>query len=124
MRAVFGNYDLKPLASFEPRIIPGSQKIVFTASGHHSGTGGSLVLLDPAKGDSGDAPLIRLTPEVPFPEIEGWPETFFANPYPLSEDYYLVAWSNQPLGAMAGEFTGFGIYLFVLESGRLMSPRR
>jgi len=112
MRAVFGNYDQKPLATFEPRSIPGSQKIVFTASGHHSGTGGSLVLLDPAKGDRGNAPLTRLTPEVPFPEIEGWPETFFANPYPLSEDYYLVAWSNQPLGAMAGQFTGFGIYLF------------
>jgi hypothetical protein len=70
------------------------------------------VLLDPAKGDGGDAPLTRLTPEVPFPEIEGWPETFFANPYPLSEDYYLVAWSNQPLRAMARKFTGFGIYLF------------
>jgi hypothetical protein len=112
MRAVFGNYDQKPLATFEPRSVPGSQKIVFTASGHHAGTGGSLVLLDPARGDSGDRPLTRLTPEVPFPEIEGWPETFFANPYPLSEDYYLVAWSNQPLGAMAGAFTGFGIYLF------------
>ena len=112
MRAVFGNYDQKPLATFEPRSIPGSQKIVFTASGHHAGTGGSLVLLDVAKGDGGDGPITRLTPEVPFPEIEGWPETFFANPDPLSEDYYLVAWSNQPLGAMAGAFTGFGIYLF------------
>lgn len=112
MRAVFGNYDQKPLATFEPRSIPGSQKIVFTASAHHAGTGGSLVLLDPSKGDSGDGPLTRLTPEVPFPEIEGWPETFFANPYPLSEDYYLVAWSNQPLGAMSGQFTGLGIYLY------------
>jgi len=112
MRAVFGNYDQKPLATFEPRGIPGSRKIVFTASGHHAGTGGSLVLLDPAKGDGGDGPLTRLTPEVPYPEIEGWPETFFANPYPLSEDYYLVAWSNQPLGAMTGAFAGFGIYLF------------
>ena len=112
MRAVFGNYDQKPFATFEPRSIPGSQKIVFTASGHHAGTGGSLVLLDVAKGDGGDAPITRLTPEVPFPEIEGWPESFFANPYPLSEDYYLVSWSNQPLRHMAREFTGFGVYLF------------
>ena len=112
MRAVFGNYDQKPLAMFEPRSIPGSQKIIFTASAHHAATGGSLVLLDPAKGDSGDEPLTRLTPEVPFPEIEGWVDNFFANPYPLSEDHYLVAWSNQPLSQMAGSFTGFGVYLF------------
>ena len=112
MRAVFGNYDQKPFSTFEPRSIPGSQKIVFTASAHHAGTGGSLVLLDVAKGDGGDAPITRLTPEVPFPEIEGWPESFFANPCPLTEDYYLVAWSNQPLRQMARKFTGFGIYLF------------
>ena len=30
-------------------------------------------------------PLTRLTPEVAFPEAEGWPATYFANPYPLSE---------------------------------------
>ncbi|MFH1267284.1 MAG: discoidin domain-containing protein, partial [Planctomycetota bacterium] len=88
-QSVFGNYSQKPLSTFEPRSIPGSRKIVFTASSHHAVTGGSLVLLDPAKGDDGRNPITRLTPEVPFPEIEGWPSTFYANPYPLSEDYYL-----------------------------------
>jgi hypothetical protein len=110
-RLVFGNHTQKPLSTFEPRSIPGSRKIVFTASSHHAVTGGSLVLLDPAKGDDGHLPITRLTPEVPFPEIEGWANTFYANPYPLSEDYYLVAWSNRSLRHAVGQSNGLGIYL-------------
>ena len=41
--------------TFEPRAIPGSDKIIFTASGHHSQTMGSLVLLNPAVGTEGEA---------------------------------------------------------------------
>ncbi|KKK70005.1 hypothetical protein LCGC14_2928360, partial [marine sediment metagenome] len=111
-RLVFGNHARKPLSTFEPASIPGSQKIVFTAAGHHSVTGGSLVLLDPTKGSDGQSPLTRLTPEVSFPEIEGWPDTFYANPHPLSEDYYLVAWSNRSLAHAVGPSNGLGIYLF------------
>ena len=113
-RAVFGNYTRSPHCMFEPRTIPGSAKIVFTASAHHGNTAGSLVLLDPAKGSDGTGPMTRLTPEVPFPEIEAWPSTYFANPFPLSEDHYLVAWSDVPL-TNPGDATGtaaMGIYLF------------
>jgi hypothetical protein len=113
-QAIFGNYTRSPHCVFEPRAIPGSQKIIFTASAHHCNTAGSLVLLDPSRGTDGRRPMKRLTPEVPFPEIEAWPETYFANPYPLSEDHYLVAWSDQPLrntGDAAG-VAALGIYLF------------
>lgn len=113
-QAVFGNYTRSPHCMFEPRAIPGSQKIIFTASAHHSNTAGSLVLLDPSQGTDGSLPMKRLTPEVPFPEIEAWPETYFVNPYPLSEDHYLVAWSNRPLknvGDDPGD-ASLGIYLF------------
>ena len=41
--------------------------------------------------------MTRLTPEVAFPEAEGWPSTYFVNPYPLAEEHYLVAWSSSPL---------------------------
>ncbi|MHC4511839.1 MAG: discoidin domain-containing protein, partial [Planctomycetota bacterium] len=64
------------------------------ASSHHSITGGSLALLDRARGTEGPGPLIRLTPDVCFPEADGWPEAYYANPYPLSEDHYLAAWSD------------------------------
>ncbi len=95
--AVFGNYTANPLAMFETRSIPNSHKYIFTASAHHSHTGGSLVLLDPRRGVDGPAAMTRLTPEVAFPESEGYPSTYFANPYPLSEEHYLVAWSDQQL---------------------------
>lgn len=119
-RAVYGNYTQNPHCIFEARRVPQSRKIIFTASGHHALTGGSLVLLDPTRGSDGEAPLQRLTPEVVFPESEGWPQTYFTGPYPLSENHYLVAWSAAPLPpgtprpywAMPGPTNDLGIYLF------------
>ncbi len=113
-QAIFGNYTLNPHCMFEPRAVPGSHKLVFTASAHHANTAGSLVLLDPRRGTDGDAPMTRLTPEVPFPEIEAWPDTYYANPWPLSEEHYLTAWSDQPLQQTGHEpgAAAMGIYLF------------
>jgi hypothetical protein len=94
---VYGNYTTKPQCIFEARSIPNSSKLIFTASSHHSITGGSLALLDRAYGTEQAEPLMRITPEVCFPEAEGWPESYYANPYPLSEDHYLTAWSDRRL---------------------------
>jgi len=94
---VYGNYTMRPQVVVEARPIPGSGKLIFTAAAHHSITGGSLVLLDRSRGTEGDAPLTRLTPEVPFPETEAWPEHYYANPWPLSEEFFLVAWSDRKL---------------------------
>ena len=113
-RAIFGNYTRKPHAVFEARAIPASDKFIFTASAHHSNAIGSLVLLDLKKGSDGEEPMTRLTPEVPFPEVEAWPSTYYANPYPLSEEHYLVSWSDTPLvqtGLPAGA-AAIGVYLF------------
>ncbi|NLS91104.1 MAG: discoidin domain-containing protein [Planctomycetaceae bacterium] len=94
---VYGNYTKAPQATLEPREVPGSNKILFTGAAHHSITGGSLVLLDRTQGTEGDAPITRLTPEVPFPETEKNIGHYYANPFPLSEDLYLVSWSDRPL---------------------------
>jgi hypothetical protein len=91
-RLVYKNFTRKPHCVFEPRSIPNSDKIIFTASGHHSQTMGSLVRLDPSAGTEGADPITRLTPEVCFPEIEGWPLSSYATPWPLSERCYLVSW--------------------------------
>jgi hypothetical protein len=113
-QALFGNFNRKPHCVMEPRAIPGSNKIVFTASGHHSVTLGSLVLLDLNKGAEEQDPMTRLTPEVPFPEIEAFPTTYYANPYPLSEEHYLVAWSDVPVVQYPGANAdaALGIYLY------------
>lgn len=119
-QAVYGNMTRNPHCVFEARCIPDSAKMVFTASAHHALTGGSLVVLDPRTGSDGEKPLTRLTPEVAFPESEGWPQTYFANPYPLSEEHFLVSWSGAPLppgtpppvwGA-PGAANDLGLYLF------------
>jgi len=118
---VYGNFTTQPQCVFEARSIPNSYKLIFTASAHHSITGGSLVLLDRNLGTEGSAPLTRLTPEVCFPEAEGWAEMYYANPYPLSERHYLVAWSDCRLPPHQGSsqvkdgrnpVNSLGIYLY------------
>jgi len=94
---VYGNYTVRPQVVCEARPIPNSPRLVFTAAAHHSIIGGSLVLFDRNRGTEGDAPLVRLTPEVPFPETESNIDSYYANPYPLSEEHYLVAWSDRRL---------------------------
>ncbi|MBI2302341.1 MAG: hypothetical protein HYU66_25840, partial [Armatimonadetes bacterium] len=111
---VYGNFTTSPHSLFEARSIPGSAKLVATASAHHCITGGSLLLIDPRRGREGEKPLTRLTPEVCFPESEGWPGSYYLDPYPLSERYFLTAWSDQPLN---GQGTGnpvnaAGLYLY------------
>ncbi|MFH1919611.1 MAG: hypothetical protein ABIP48_07005, partial [Planctomycetota bacterium] len=119
-QAVYGNFTVNPHCIFEARSIPNSSKLIFTASAHHAFTGGSLVLLDPNRARDGEEAMRRLTPEVVFPETEGWPETYFANPYPLSENHHLTAWSASPLPpgtprpawGMPGPPNDLGLYLF------------
>ena len=94
---VYGNYTVKPQVKIEARAIPGSSKLVFTAAAHHSIYGGSLCLLDRSAGTEGDAPITRLTPEVPFPETEANVDQYYANPWPLSEEFFLVSWSDLKL---------------------------
>ncbi len=96
-RIVWGNYTRNPQCTFEARSIPNSSKILMTATAHHSLTGGSLVLVDSASAIDGTDTLTRLTPEVCFPEMEGWPKTYYTNPWPMSEKYYLTAWSDKPI---------------------------
>jgi hypothetical protein len=120
-RLVYGNYTISPHCTFEPMPIPGSSKIVFTASGHHAQTMGSLVLLDPATGTEGADPITRLTPEVVFPEVEGWPRTYFANPWPLSDRLYLVSWGveDRVREGQRRAPNGMGVYLYDAELGIL-----
>jgi hypothetical protein len=104
---LFGNYTRRINACFEPRSIPGSSRVVFIAGAHHANVGGSLVVVDPARtkldpasgGDDFDSVEV-LTPEVCFPEAPDWPKSYFHSPWALSEDYFLVAFSFEPLPGM------------------------
>ena len=134
--AFYGNLTRNPVGTWEPQPIPGSTKVMATAAAHHAMTAGSIVLVDVDRGYDGLDPLTRLTPDVPFPESEfpvqrwhnasgvqarrpdppanrRWPGHSYRTPWPLSEKYFLAAYSFDPL---VGEPRGnqanmFGLYL-------------
>lgn len=119
---IFGNYTTRPWTCYQAKAIPGSNRIVFVAGGHHANVGGTLIVLDPsrtaydpASGEDRFESLEQLTPEVCFAEAEGWPKSYFYSPWPLSENYFLVSFSHDPLpGGYTGEHrdTETGIYYF------------
>ncbi len=120
LASVFGNYTMKINACYQPKAIPGSDKILFVAGAHHADVGGSLVMLDPKRAqfdpkegeDRLDA-VERLTPEICFPEAAGWPKSYYHSPYPMSEDCMLVSFSFDPLPGMSsgeGKDTRTGLY--------------
>ncbi|MDH4238122.1 MAG: hypothetical protein OEW48_01030 [Phycisphaerae bacterium] len=119
---LFGNYTQRINACFQPRAIPGSNRIVFVAGAHHADVGGSLVVFDPARekldpvtGQDQFDSIEVLTPEVCFPEAPGWPKSYFHSPWPLSENYFLVSFSLEPLpgmGPSVNKDTHTGIYYF------------
>ena len=120
--ALFGNYTMKINACYQPKAIPNSHKLVFLAGAHHADVGGSLVLLDPHRialdpetGQDCFEAIEVLTPEVCFAEASGWPGSYFHSPWPLSEDYFLVSFSFDPLPGMGPHVkadTQTGLYYF------------
>lgn len=137
---VYGNYTRSPCITAEPRAIPGSKRIVSTAAAHHGYTAGSLILIDPRVGADGPEPITRLTPEVTFPESEYRGTTLeeadalihsarginnsrafplhgaYCNPYPLSEDLFLVAYTPSKLAKEGGRQDGVPYGIFLLDS--------
>ncbi|MDX9981326.1 MAG: hypothetical protein RBU25_14975, partial [Lentisphaeria bacterium] len=100
----YGNYTRNPCMTAEPRAIPGSHRVVSTAMAHHGYTAGSIIAIDPHRGQDGLEPVTRLTPDVPFPETEGWDiPRIYCSPWPLNEDLYFVAYSPKPL-AIQGKY--------------------
>ncbi len=119
--SLFGNYTMRITACYQPRPIPGSDRILFVAGAHHADVGGSLVLLDPHRvkfdaknGEDLFDAIETLTPEICFPESAGWPKSYFHSPWPLSEQCFLVSFSLDPLPGMSStkKDTRTGLYYF------------
>ena len=91
-RAVFKNYTRAPYCAFEAKPIPGSSKIIFTASAHHAQTMGSLVLLDPSVGTDGAPPITRLDARGPVSGSRRLAPDLLRKPLAPQRAVYLVAW--------------------------------
>jgi hypothetical protein len=136
VRIFYGNNTFNPVGVWEARAVPGSTRVMATAGAHHAMTAGSIILVDTARGTDGLEPLTRLTPDVLFPESEAavgrwhapvgvkvqppvpieqkrWPGHCYRSPYPLSEKFFLAAYSFDPLigEPQANKPNMFGIYL-------------
>jgi hypothetical protein len=102
------------------RAVPGSNRILCTLAGHHSGTDqtGEIALIDPGLGKEDRNGIVALFPprktepiyrDDPRPN----PDTRYAEPYPLSERWFIV--SGRPEGAKR-----FGLYLADFSGNRLL----
>ncbi len=119
--AIWGNATSAPHCSFQLQPIPGSEKLVFTASAHHSITGGSIAIVDPSVSNNGQEAITRLTPAVPFPEAESMDiREYYTAPWPLSEKLFLVSYSPTPLvwEPGANQPNALGIYLLDAQGNR------
>jgi hypothetical protein len=121
--AVWGNAAPKPHCMFQARAIPNSNKIVFIAAAHHAITGGPVCVLDPAIDLDSLEAITRVTPQ-PFPEAEGKLEDWYASPWPVAEDTFLVAYSPYRLRFQGEHQTdpnpdnALGIYLLDAAGNR------
>ena len=120
VRIYYGNNTFNPIGIWEAKSVPGSDKVIATAAAHHAMTAGSIILLDVNQGIDGLNPITRLTPDALFPESETpviqwsapvgvknkpvtppeaqrWPGHCYRTPHPLSEKYFLAAYSYDSL---------------------------
>jgi len=102
-----------PQSVREPRSIPGSQKLVVIATGHHAPAEGAVAVVDSSHGPNDPAGLRYVTPSISpvegglgscKPVAEGGvPDRggLYKSPWPLSEKAFLVAYAHHHPKRMA-----------------------
>lgn len=119
----YGGNSWFPTSILHARGIPGTQKVIGIASGHHTMQRGKLVLVDRSRGTQEAAGIEYLAPRRPVEAARvdqfGWQGEQFQYPYPLNEKSYLVTYC--PEGSphpQNGPFpVPYAIY-FMTEDGR------
>ncbi|MBN2139028.1 MAG: discoidin domain-containing protein [Sedimentisphaerales bacterium] len=118
-REFYGNNSWFPTTILHARGIPGTNKVIAIATGHHSRQTGKLIIVDPAKGrqENSGVQLIAPLRETRAERIDAYGQDgeLFQYPYGLSETEYLVTYS--PFG-WAQEPVLFNIYYMTIEGRR------
>lgn len=115
----YGNNSWFPTTILHARGIPGTQKVLAIATGHHTLQAGKLIVIDRRHGqqEAQGVTLVAPVRETKAVRVDryGQDGELFQYPYPLSETEYLVTydpygWSRRP--------TLFGIYFMTLDGRR------
>lgn len=109
-----------PLTFIEARQIPGTSKVITTGAAHHNCGVGPICIVDLGRNRGNEQGLLRVTPEVGYPETSEMANTICRNgwynaPYPLSEKYFLVCYSFEPNHNAPA---GYGIYLMDVHGNK------
>ncbi|MFP4058262.1 MAG: hypothetical protein ACLF0G_15450 [Candidatus Brocadiia bacterium] len=100
-----------PVTYWGPRQVPSSRRIACILGPHMPYAVGPVALVDPLFTYTSPQVYTNLTPQIPPPTHNTWHRReagFYADVFPLSEDYFLVAYCYGP---DEREPTGYGIYL-------------
>jgi hypothetical protein len=96
----YGNNSWFPTSLLHARAIPGSNKLVAIASGHHSTQKGKLCLVDAGKGrqEASGIQLIAPVRETPAVRVDSYGQDGiqYQYPYPLSESEFVVTVAPVP----------------------------
>ena len=117
----YGADTVHPMMVVEAAAVPGSDKVVAIAQGHHSYNTGTVILIDPKLGENGEEPLTHITPETPYSETRGWPKPHYSHPYPVNEELFFVSRANHrvhPQSAKEPPANNRAIYLIDSFGGR------
>ncbi len=123
--AVFNQHLRAPYGLRDVRSVPGGNKLVAIATGHHTFAYGPVVLIDPGRGINSEESIRVVTPHVTPQEgpMSGQPVTeggvpvrggLYQTPWALTDKCFLVSYSYaRKLGGTqgGGNAAGFAVYL-------------
>ena len=102
-----------PLSFIESRQIPGTARVITVGAAHHNSGVGPLCIVDLDKNRGDESGLVRITPEVGYPEMSEMGGRHcrhgrYNAPYPLSEKHFIACYSFEGQDSAPA---GYGIYL-------------
>ncbi|MBQ9371083.1 MAG: hypothetical protein IJU03_02725 [Thermoguttaceae bacterium] len=116
----YGNNSYFPTTIMHARGIPGSDKVLAIAAGHHTYQNGKALLVDRSKGtqENHGATLVAPIRETPADKIDQYGQVgeLFQYPYPLDDFTFLAAYL--PEGGAWKYDVPFGLYWFDYDGRR------
>ncbi len=124
-RVYYGGNSWFPTSLLHARAIPGTEKVMAVAAGHHTRQHGKLVVLDVAEGRDEGKGMHFVAPkrEVPYERVDRAHQTGdqFRYPYPLNENEFLVSYLPENPKAeypKYGDDAVYGLYWMDLDGNR------